>query len=219
MGFFDNLFGGKSKEEQERDILFAKLSRYLNDDDAQMKTVLAAFRPMYDSTPMDKVPDGTGEFGRDPNNPIPCNGPLGEITYLSKLIAIKEDGTTRRFTFHRLGSREANGRNVDVYELIGYDAWAYDVLYLDMYHTTKSKLCPKGYKLQDKCTGLRGSNGKNTTFPFNQFEFVRDIVMKTIGVPIYDPQLKEFDEKMADDLVCACRELGEERFITSLKWW
>ena len=33
----------------------------------------------------DKIPGASGEFGRDPTNPIPVNGPIGEILYLSQL--------------------------------------------------------------------------------------------------------------------------------------
>ena len=47
----------------------------------------------------DEIAGPVGEFGRDPRNPIPVNGPLGELTYLSNLRTVD----SQPIMFHRLG--------------------------------------------------------------------------------------------------------------------
>ena len=80
MGFFSSLLGiFKSQEERERDEIFAKINKILNDDRTQIMGLQPALQDMLNDDRMDMLPNATGEFGRDPGNPILCNGPLGEM--------------------------------------------------------------------------------------------------------------------------------------------
>ena len=85
---FDWLFGQKkSKEEEEKEKIFKKIDRVLNDDNFQNSLMPPMFRdPIISGASVDQLANGTGDFGFSPTNPIPCNGSLGEVTYLSRLL-------------------------------------------------------------------------------------------------------------------------------------
>jgi hypothetical protein len=84
----------------------------------------------------DELPQAYGEFGRTITNPIPVNGPIGEIMYLSSLAT-----TDGRFLLgHRVGSKG----KVDIFETVTSDGVSWDILYLSLYHPKKSKLTPAG---------------------------------------------------------------------------
>lgn len=217
MGFFSRLFSGKSKEQEELEEIFDRVLQLLNDDALQTKFINPMLQPMINHTPMDMLPNGIGEFGRDPRNPIPCNGPLGEITYLSRL-ALKNRSTNENihFTFHRVASQKVGeiGVTVDKYEMLDYNGVFYDVLYLDMYHATKSSLCPMGYNLEPRCEGFRGINSKNEDFPNNQYYAVMDCAKASIGVPAIDVNLKNMNYEAGSQTMFLMR-MG----LKDLKWW
>jgi hypothetical protein len=113
----------------------------------------------------DEVLDAHGEFGRCITNPIPVNGPHGEIKYINRLR--NKNGS--RLIFHRIGSTET----IDVYETVSVDANTWDILYFDMYHPRRSTKTPKGYKfsrfneLIDRLpVGLGSTRGRDIDFPF-----------------------------------------------------
>ena len=205
MGFFSSLFHRKSKKERELDDVLAKINRLFNDDKLQTELLPDMFKAKMNPVPMDTLPEATGEFGRDPKNPIPCNGPLGEITYLSRLV-IPTFRDPERITFHRLWSQDVGPAILDTYEIVSYDGHFHDILYLDMYHTHKSKLCPRGYQLEEECKVLRGMNVLNETFPYNQYQKVRDCVRDIIGLALVDTSLKTLDEKQAEQTIKAYRK-------------
>jgi hypothetical protein len=84
----------------------------------------------------DVLPGSTGDFGRCLTNPIPVNGPTGEIKYINRLRT--NDGG---LIFHRLGS---NG-TIDIFETVSTGGKIWDILYLDMYHPRRSTITPSGY--------------------------------------------------------------------------
>lgn len=92
----------------------------------------------------DKLPNATGEFGSI-TNPIPVNGPLGEIKYLGKL----RGKTGHAVFFHRIGSAtsDVTSHPVDIFELVCLDGTQWNKLYFDFYHPRRSNLAPKGYSL------------------------------------------------------------------------
>lgn len=92
----------------------------------------------------DQLPNATGEFGSI-TNPIPVNGPFGEIKYLGKL----RGRTGHAVFFHRVGSTASNVTNnlVDVFELVCMDGTQWNLLYFDLYHPRRSNLAPKNYML------------------------------------------------------------------------
>lgn len=93
----------------------------------------------------DEISGSKGEFGRDPNNPIPVNGILGEVKYLARLSCNCDHG----ILFHRLGSipvtRAKGSISVDVFETVCVNGKHWDILYLDMYHPRRSRKLPAGY--------------------------------------------------------------------------
>src|SRR3546814_6331822 len=69
---------------------------------------------MLESAPAyDKDPNGSGPFGFTETNPIPVNGPIGQLAYLSRL----ETQSGQRILFHRLGAID----KVDVFEAVTFD--------------------------------------------------------------------------------------------------
>lgn len=125
--------------------------------------------------PCDAVPGGVGQFGYSPLNPIPVNGPIGEIVYLNTL---RTPGGVA-FFFHRLGSTQHEGypRPVDVYEGVSCDGAVWASLFFDMYFLRRSRLAPDGLRrerwdrLQEPFRSLirfpiQGTNARVEDFPF-----------------------------------------------------
>lgn len=92
----------------------------------------------------DKLPNATGEFGSI-TNPIPVNGPLGEIKYLGKL----RGKTGQSVFFHRIGGTPSSVTNnsVDIFEVVCLDGTQWNKLHFDFYHPRRSNLAPEGYTL------------------------------------------------------------------------
>src|SRR5271170_4559145 len=66
--------------------IFEKVHRFLDDEAAQNNALPEDFRrTLAESPSCDRIPNCFGEFGRTPTNPIPVNGPVGELIYLSRL--------------------------------------------------------------------------------------------------------------------------------------
>lgn len=99
----------------------------------------------------DEAAGSSGDFGTTPTNPIPVNGVIGELLYLSSLRCVSGRQPERVF-FHRLGSvsRPVSlgfiGPPFDVYETVsGNGRWGF--LFFDSYHPRKSRKAPDGYVL------------------------------------------------------------------------
>ena len=90
----------------------------------------------------DQLPTASGPFGKCLTNPIPVNGPVGEIVYLNRLLA--PSGCC--FFFHRIGSQVAPPypHPVDAYELLALDGSHRVKLFFAMYHPRRSQLVPDG---------------------------------------------------------------------------
>lgn len=202
MGFFSKLFGIKSEEEREKERIFALIFKYLHDEDYQNSTLLPEIqRILKPKTNM--INNGVGDFGYSFENPIPVNGPIGELIYLSKLCT----DDNQRITFHRIGS----GKNqVDIYEVISIDGKQHDILFFDMYYKGKSNVAPKGYKILKDIDGIMGINSRNDTFPKNQIKYTREAINRMIGIPLVSTSLKNLDE---DKLVLLYENLLKEKPI------
>lgn len=184
MSFF-GLF--KSKEEKEKEELmkiFKEIHRVLNDDELQNNGLPPMFREMYSPQRVNMVPGGTGEFGRDHHNPIPVNGPIGEVTYLSKLLVA---GTKEKVFFHRLGSCAGS---IDIYEIFSHSGKFHDTLYLDMYYLHKSQYAPRGYVLQNEVTTIRGINSFCDDLPNRFYDELVECTKGMIGIPVFDPDAR-----------------------------
>ena len=97
-----------------------------------------------DGDDCDQIANGFGPFGSK-SNPIPVNGPMGEIKYLGKL-RVK---TGKPVFFHRIGSFNSPGttKSVDVYEVVAIDGSQWANVSLDMYHPRRSDIAPDGFQL------------------------------------------------------------------------
>lgn len=139
---------------------------------------------------VDELPYATGEFGRSANNPIPVNGVLGELVYLSSLK--KSDG--KRLLYHRLGSADV----IDVYELVSIDGLSWDVLYFSMYHPRKSRKTPTGYAIvaMNEQPLLYGTNRRVDNFPYGLQEAIRNTTAEIFGIPMPPPQVREAEERV-----------------------
>lgn len=122
--------------DRELEGVFERIRRLMTEDDEQNRFLPPWLEPRF-GTSVDAWPGGQGPFGRSPDNPIPVNGPLGEVLYLSQLRTPR--GVP--LLFHRIDGLR---NNVDRYELVSLDGSHWDVLYLDMYHLRKSSLTPNG---------------------------------------------------------------------------
>lgn len=119
--FFKPKFKDESLEDQRKDL--EKFPEELS-------------RQALEGLDCDVLPDVTGDFGRCITNPIPVNGPIGEIKYINRLKT--NDGG---LIFHRLGSIE----EIDIFEIVSVGGKIWDILYLDMNHPRRSIITPSGY--------------------------------------------------------------------------
>ena len=101
-------------------------------------------------------------FGLTPDNPIPVNGQLGQLAYLSLLRTPDGQG----FLFHRLGSEAG----VDAYEILSFDGKHRMVVYLDMYHPRRSRKAIDGLTLHDKPSAFTGVSTLVGDFPLSLLE-------------------------------------------------
>jgi hypothetical protein len=153
--FFKNKVIDETIEEQKQDLMpFSEEDR----------------KEFLDGENCDVVTCAVGEFGRSATNPIPVNGPAGEIKYLNRMKI--EDGPS--IIYHRIGSVTPSNLNrpVDVFEVVSVGGKHWDILYLDMYHPRRSVKAPKGYvfskfhKIFSRLPVGYGSTNRDITFPF-----------------------------------------------------
>ena len=90
----------------------------------------------------DALPLASGPFGTTDTNPIPVNGPQGEVVYINRLRSPSGCG----FFFHRLGSLKSKVylHPIDDFELLAIDGSANFHLFFAMYHPRRSQLLPAG---------------------------------------------------------------------------
>ncbi len=159
MGWLSKLLG-RSEKSPPREVqqVFEKMRRLLNDDAAQIAMIGEPLSSMINQgLDCDQLPDSKGRFGLEVTNPIPVNGPIGELAYLSKL----RTSNGERLLFHRIGSQGT----VDVFEAVDFSGQEWFVLYLDMYHPRKSRLTPAGLSLSDTTSQFTGFTNKCADFP------------------------------------------------------
>ena len=165
MKFLSKIFGGGEGEKDKATLraAFDRIQRILEDEELQLEMVNPAIRDILKTAPAyDKRPGATGEFGYSETNPIPVNGPIGELAYLSRL----EAGPGKRLMFHRLGSLET----LDVYEAVTFDGSHWFILYLDMYHPKRSRLAPEGLHFTSEVPQFSGFHKYCKGFPYDFVE-------------------------------------------------
>jgi hypothetical protein len=162
MGFLSSLFGVNKEEKALREAL-SHIHRILDDEKFQLELVHPAMKAMLESAPAyDQDPRGSGPFGFTEQNPIPVNGPIGQLAYLSRL----ETQSGQRILFHRLGAID----RVDVFEAVTFDGREWFVLFLDLYHPRRSRLTPDGFRFTKDVPQFSGFHKFCEDFPYDFVE-------------------------------------------------
>ncbi len=93
----------------------------------------------------DELPNGRGEFGWDPANPIPCNTVFGSTVYLSRLRT--PDGA--KAVYKRLGSvaSDVSPHPVDAYEIYHPNGHKLATLFISPHQKRNSNKSPLGFEL------------------------------------------------------------------------
>lgn len=186
MTFFKRMFKKAPVNEPPAQVkaMFERIRQFLADEAAQNDMYPSdSTRAILAGVAVDQVPGGTGEFGRDSKNPIPVNGFIGELVYISQL----RTSTGTQMLGHRLGSID----QVDAFELVSIDGAVWDLLYFDLYHPRKSRRLPNGYARQDS-SFVFATNERVPNFPLGLREAVSLCTKGFLGVPLVAPEL--FDD-------------------------
>lgn len=112
---------------------------------------------------VDRRPGALGEFGFDPRNPVPVNGALGALTYLSRL----ENEHGQRLLFQCLG-----GEDSLVFEAVCYRGEQWYLLFVDIFHPRKSTQCPAGFSFSADVAMFSGFADLSQRFPQDYAERV-----------------------------------------------
>jgi len=159
MSFLDKMLG-RGRYNKELASAMEKIRRIVEDEDYQNGLLGAELRAVLESRPVyDKSPLGEGAFGYNVKNPIPVNGPIGQLAYLSKLVTM----TGERILFHRVGAVN----EVDVFEAVTFSGSEWFLLFLDLYHPRKSRLAPDGFQITSKPVQISGFNNYCSEFPYD----------------------------------------------------
>ncbi len=162
MGFLSKLFGENKEEKALREAL-SHIHRIIDDEKFQLELVHPAMKAMLESAPAyDKDPNGTGPFGFTETNPIPVNGPIGQLAYLSRL----ETQSGQRILFHRLGAIGT----VDVFEAVTFNGSEWFILFVDLYHPRRSRLTPDGFRFTKDVAQFSGFHKFCENFPYDFVE-------------------------------------------------
>lgn len=179
--------------------IFDKLFHLLENDAAQNERLPEPFRSSIKSgLSCDALPGASGEFGLSPTNPIPVNGPTGEVLYLSRLRT--DPGLKALWSvaqpvmFHRLRSEDGPTGAVDAYEVLSLDRRVRQTLYLSLYHPRKSRHAPRGFTLARKFDNDNITYGVNhfvTGFPAKLDAHIRNWHMEKLGIPLPVQQVRK----------------------------
>lgn len=187
---FKKQFVDESLEDQKADVL--KLQFLENSSKEFSEKVLSG-------ESCDELKNATGDFGKIATNPIPVNGPIGEVKYLNRLRS--SDGCG--FIFHRIGSIEQPGitGNVDVFEIVSVDGKTWDILYLHFYHPRRSVKCPTDYhfsefhKIYSRIPFAYGTTQTDRDFPFGIGKFIEIMNVADMGKTFARKFEKEIEDK------------------------
>ena len=162
MGFISKLFGGNKEDKALREA-FEQIRRILEDEQFQLDMIHPTMKSMIETCPAyDKDPNGTGPFGFSETNPIPVNGPIGQLAYLSKLETAKGE----RILFHRIGAVNT----IDVFEAVTFSGSEWFILFVDLYHPRRSRLTPEGFRFTQEVGQFSGFHKFCADFPYDFVE-------------------------------------------------
>lgn len=193
MGFWSRIFSSRRRRldvPPELEKIFKKLHRLVTDGEPPISHLPPdAQIAIQSGLDVDEIPDAVGSFGHSPTNPIPVRGPVGQVSYLSRLIT----DSGQSIFGHRIGHIDL----IDVYEVVSVDGIEWDILYLSMYHPRNSRKAPSGYSLAN--TSKLGPFFTCVGFNVDQFPATMDVEIKrymraTVGFPLCPPRLGEYLE-------------------------
>ncbi len=162
MGFLSNLFGGSKQDKAIRQA-FAHIKRVLEDEEFQLELAHPALKDLIKNCPSyDKDPNGSGPFGYSENNPIPVNGPVGQLAYLSRLETVKGE----RILFHRIGAIN----KIDVFEGVTFSGSDWFIFFVDFYHPRRSRALPDGFRFTSEVPQFSGFHEFCPGFPYDFVE-------------------------------------------------
>ena len=158
MGFLSKLFG---KQDDPLDDALNKIRRIIEDESYQNSLYPEGISDsILNGDNCDQINGASGEFGHTITNPIPVNGSIGELAYLSSLVTDNDE----RLLFHRLGSINT----LDVFEAVTLSGSEWHIFYVDLYHPRKSRIVPQGFHFGD---GLRQFSGFQRYCPDFPYDF------------------------------------------------
>ena len=190
MGIFSNIFGSNKKTvSPEIEKIFKKIYKCLTDEVFQNTLMPDALQQIVNkNSAVDELPDASGEFGKCLENPIPVNGPIGEVIYLSNIVT---DAGERIFA-HRLGSKDG----IDIFETVSFDGTSWDILFFYFYYPRKSKKIPNGYKPGNPSQrSIYATNQKANDFPKNMFNEIKITFNDFFGISLIHPDVRLSLEK------------------------
>ncbi|MFC3101685.1 hypothetical protein [Altererythrobacter lauratis] len=159
MKFLSRLFG--RGEDPQIQAAIAKIKMIQDNEQAQNMMLNDYMLAEIAKNPeCDVIPGSEGKFGYSPSNPIPVNGAIGELAYLSKLRTLNGE----RLFFHRIGS-VANA--IDKFEAVTFSGSEWFVLYLNMYFPRRSRQAPEGLTLSSEPCCFTGFTQRCENFPLD----------------------------------------------------
>jgi hypothetical protein len=162
MGLFSKLLG-ESEEDKAVKAVVNKMRLFLDNEKIQLEYMNPELRRMLLECPAyDRDPNGSGPFGFTESNPIPVNGSLGELTYLSRL----ETAQGERILYHRVGSIG----KIDAFECVTFSGSEWFILFLDMYHPRRSRTTPGSFRFSKSITQFAGFHHFCEKFPYDFVE-------------------------------------------------
>lgn len=190
MGLLNSWFG-KEADKMRSEIMYDEALALFNSAEKQNARLPKALQQrVCRGVECDMIPGGTGEFGRAVTNPIPVNGPLGELTYLSRL---RLRATGSMVFFHKIRTAGA----VDMFELVNVSGQFVDYLYVDMYHPRASRLYPAGYTLEKEAVFPRGVTTQVPEFPKGLYKYIKKEAKAQLGVDVAEKQSDRIDIERA----------------------
>lgn len=164
MGFLSKIFGGKEEDKHQKALqdVFLMVHKVIEDEDFQISLTPGLEEILKSAPAVDENPGSTGPFGLIETNPIPVNGAIGEIAYLSKLQTLGGE----RILFHRIGAI----KSIDVFEAVTFSGSEWFIFFLDLYHPRKSKKTPDGFTFTKEMAQFSGFHKFCASFPYDFVE-------------------------------------------------
>ena len=199
MGFFDALV--KSDINRTRsEKMYDDALKLFNSAQLQNETLPPELKAEVEGgEDCDVLSQGSGRFGHDMGNPIPVNGPFGEMTYLSRL-RLRSTGSMVFFT--RLKRSAAS-----TIELVNVSGKVVDYLYLDMYHPRASRRYPEGYTLEKEAVFPRGVTTTVPDFPAGLYKLIKKEAKQRLGVDVAEKESDRIDVEQAQASIRELRNL------------